>query len=239
LDISQDILSQEAIPIGSHEFCNRHNETLPCHICAELNSISEKQKQSKILNLMPNANIGKRYHLMNFADYQPLCKEAVRVKEICTRYATNFSERLKGCDNLLMVGNPGTGKNMLAACICKEVMGQGFSVLHTTAIKIVRRIKECWSTKSETETQSIKAFSSPDLLVIDEVGVQFGSKTEEMYLFEVVNERYEDMRPTILISNLTEKEIENFLGIRTMDRFCDGKSMLLKFDWESWRKRKS
>lgn len=209
---------------------------MPCFVCNELKAQANKAKQGKVDTLMPNAQIGKRYHAMTFDQYKPADSKASHAKEACSRYAATFPDRLKDCDNILMIGNPGTGKNMLAACVCREVLNQGHTALHTTAIKLVRRIKETWSNKSETETQAITAFTIPDLLVIDEIGVQFGSKTEEMLLFEVINERYENMRPTILISNLNMDDIEKFLGARTMDRFCEGKSMMLQFTWDSYRR---
>ena len=48
----------------------------------------------------------------------------------------------------------------------------------------------------------VAGFIRPDLLILDEVGVQFGSETEKMILFEIINGRYEQLKPTIVISNL-------------------------------------
>ena len=47
----------------------------------------------------------------------------------------------------------------------------------------------------------VAGFIRPDLLILDEVGVQFGSETEKMILFEIINGRYEQLKPTIVISN--------------------------------------
>ena len=105
-------------------------------------------------------------------------------------------------------------------------------------MKLTRRIEESWgSAKAETEQLAIKAFTTPDLLVIDEVGSQFGSKTEELLLFEVLNDRYEDMKPTILISNFSLVDIEKFLGERVIDRIHAGKSTVVSFTWESFRRK--
>ena len=78
-------------------------------------------------------------------------------------------------------------------------------------------------------------YTQCDLLIIDEVGVQRGSDFEKETFFDVINERYENMRPTIILSNLTIEEIKVFLGERVFDRLREngGKAFLL--DWPSYR----
>ncbi len=75
----------------------------------------------------------------------------------------------------------------------------------------------------------------PDLLILDEVGVQFGSDTEKLILFDVLNERYERRRPTILMTNLTLEEVADFLGDRIIDRLREDGGEFIPFDWESHR----
>jgi len=221
------------------DMCQLHHDYLPCAECDRQAQEAQQRRQTKATEALAGINIGARYKGMSFADFDASGKGAAKVLTICSRYAETFSDRLNGCDNLLMLGNPGTGKNMLAACICQSVAGQGYSAIHTTAMKLVRKIKESWGKgKDLTEQQAIDQFSRPDLLVIDEVGVQYGSDTEKILLFEVINERYEAMRPTIVISNLGIVDVEAFLGPRIMDRFHEGKSSVLEFSWDSYRRRK-
>jgi len=173
---------------------------------------------------------------MTFSDYHPTTESAAQVLSRCAKYAATFEARRKAGDSLLMSGNAGTGKNMLAAIICQVAAAQGFSVLHTTAAKMVRRIKESWGKGSGvTEQQAIDRFVLPDLLVVDEIGMQFGSETERLLQFEVFNGRYEESKPTIAISNLDEVGIGQYLGDRVIDRFRDGNGAILTFDWDSYR----
>jgi hypothetical protein len=65
-------------------------------------------------------------------------------------------------------------------------------------------------------------YASLDLLVIDEVGVQFGSPAEMTILHEVINARYESVLPTILISNLPPEQLKEFISDRIFDRVTDG-----------------
>ena len=48
----------------------------------------------------------------------------------------------------------------------------------------------------------LRRFVDYELLILDEVGIQFGTETERLILFQLLNERYTQVKPTILISNL-------------------------------------
>lgn len=78
--------------------------------------------------------------------------------------------------------------------------------------------------------------SSIDLLVIDEVGVQRGSDDEKATLTDVINQRYRDMRPTILLTNLPGNDLKELLGPRVMSRLTE-KATFVSFKWDDWRKR--
>ena len=102
----------------------------------------------------------------------------------------------------------------------------------------MRQVKETWSKGSEkTEQDAINWFLTPDLLILDEVGVQFGSDAEKMIMFEVLNERYQNMKPTILISNLLPANLQEFVGERVMDRMKENGGRILQFDWKSNREK--
>ena len=154
-------------------------------------------------------------------------------------FADGFDDVLKTGRSALFIGKPGTGKTHLAAGIGLRIMNRdGRSVLFTTVIRAIRRIKDTWGKAgTETETQAIETLVFPDLLILDEVGVQFGSETEKMILFDVLNERYEKRRPTLLLSNLTLDEVRAFLGERVFDRMREDGGEAIVFDWESHRGR--
>ena len=93
----------------------------------------------------------------------------------------------------IFVGKPGTGKTHLAIGIALSIMQQQRSPVFVTVQRLIRRVKDSWRTKEESESEVIDAFASPDLLILDEVGVQFGSEFEKQLLFDVLNERYEKL----------------------------------------------
>lgn len=160
-----------------------------------------------------------------------------RVLEFARAYADNFADVKRTGQSLMFIGLPGTGKNHLAAGIALQVMRE-HSVLFTTLLRAVRRVKDTWTSKTETETQAIESLVFPSLLILDEVGVQFGSDTEKLILFDVLNERYEKRKPTILLSNLTLDEVRAYLGERIFDRLREDGGKFFVFDWQSYRGRK-
>ncbi|GAH02732.1 unnamed protein product, partial [marine sediment metagenome] len=137
---------------------------------------------------------------------------------------------------LILLGSPGTGKNHIASGIIHETIANEKTALMTTAMKIVRTIKDSWKDNSVSEEEIIERFVEPDLLVIDEIGIQFGSDTEKLYISEIINDRYEARKPSIIIGNMTLEEVESQVGERVIDRFREGGKVVI-FDWTSYRKK--
>ena len=152
-------------------------------------------------------------------------------------YAKTFSDSLDSGRSIIFCGKPGTGKTHLAAGVLNEILTQGYGGVYSTVIEAVRRVKETWSRASETtEREALRRFIVPDLLVLDEVGVQFGSEAERLILFEIINGRYENMMPTLLMSNLGISGVEENLGPRAVDRLRENGGRVVMFDWESYRR---
>ncbi|WP_058912844.1 ATP-binding protein [Entomohabitans teleogrylli] len=187
--------------------------------------------------LLAELNVPERFSDCTLENYEPVNADAKRALRVCQAYASKWPQRLQNGGGLVMCGKPGTGKNHLALAIARQVITQYQSpVVFTTALKIAREFKSTWSKNSaRTEDDVIRHFTRPDLLIIDEVGVQFGTEAEKLIMFEVINTRYERMRPTILISNQSKEDLAAFIGERVIDRMNDGGGCTLAFTWGSYR----
>lgn len=188
--------------------------------------------------VLGRAAIPPRFAQKNLDNYASHCDEQAGIKAIVEQYAASFSSAaLAEGTSLILCGGPGTGKTHLGCGVANELLRQGFTALYTTASGLVRDIRATWSKDSErTETDVIKAFIAPDLLIIDEIGVQVGSADEKIRLFDVINARYEQVKPTLIISNLDVKGVVEYLGERAADRLRENGGQALAFTWASYRR---
>lgn len=139
----------------------------------------------------------------------------------------------------VFVGKPGTGKTHLACGIALRIMARhGASALFTSVSRMARRIREAKSyDAAETESEAIAMHVYPDLLIVDEVGMQSGTDAEARALFDVVNERYEQRKPTIFLSNFDLAQVRECLDARVFDRLREDGGEIVTFDWDSMRGR--
>ena len=205
-----------------------------CPVCAENR---ERRKLEQCRQAFLSMGVGRRFQSCQWSDYRPVCPDAEANKNVLREFAKNFDVALERGINGILMGKPGTGKNMLAALVCKTLAANGHTALHTSVDKLVGRIRDTWHRSStETETQVYQKLLEPELLVIDEVGVQTGSDSEIRIITRVINERYDNRKPVLLLTNLDYDQMEGLLGERIMERFCDD-SFVLTFNWPSYRRR--
>ena len=190
--------------------------------------------------LMEGAAIAPRHQHCRFESFIAQSADQKAVLNACREYAEHFAMNLrKTGSGLILSGQPGTGKNHLATAIAREVMAAGFSVMQTTAHEVIVRIRETWGKGNITsEREVVRVFTQADLLILDEVGKQFGGKGDEVHLFEVINQRYLALRPTLVLSNENVEGIREYLGVAAFDRICEN-GQLLQLNWCSYRRGRS
>lgn len=200
--------------------------------------VAEETRQKKVLSLLKDSGVPLRFQPASFSNFIAAESRQKQALKAAAEYAANFSTGVKVGRCLAFVGKPGTGKTHLAAAIVREVLASGFTARFTTVGDYVRQIKDyCWGNKKnlQPEGEVIQKYCEPHLLVLDEVGVQFGSNAEEILIFTLINKRYEEMRSTLVISNEEEDGLEKYLGERVFDRLKDGGGQIIPFEWDSVR----
>tara|TARA_R100001510_G_scaffold20474_1_gene17857 strand:+ start:1655 stop:2431 length:777 start_codon:yes stop_codon:yes gene_type:complete len=197
---------------------------------------AKERANRKWLGKIKGAAIPDRFKDRTLDSYIAKTTGQKKALAFAKEYAENFDQVLKTGRSAIFVGKVGTGKTHLAIGIALSIMQQQRSPLFVTVQRLIRRVKDSWHTKTETESEVVDAFASPDLLILDEVGVQFGSEFEKQLLFDVLNERYEKLKPSILLSNIPTDQLNDYLGERVTDRLRENGGKMIGFDWESYRK---
>lgn len=194
-----------------------------------------------------------RFELTTFENFEVSTDEQRRVLSECRDFIGGFREQRGG--GLTLIGRPGTGKSHLGSAMVNALIRE-----HDTAAmilsgrEIVRMLRSTWGNRRQpilgtfnssdsgyievslpdTEDEMLEMLGRVPLLVIDEIGVQFGTDAEMVQLFEVIDRRYQYQLPTVILSNLTGAELKRALGDRAYDRIREGARMLA-CRWDSHR----
>ena len=195
--------------------------------------------QAELERAVGRSGVPRRFLDRTFENYLAATPGQRQALEVCRAYADGFEETRRRGGGLLLLGGPGTGKTHLACAILARVIHAGHTGLFLTVSAALRIIRDAFSPRGQrSETEALALLTAVDLLVLDEVGVAIGNPaTRRAMLFDVLNERYGETRPTILIGNLTATELEAYLGERIMERLMDLGTAMVPFTWSSHRRR--
>lgn len=134
-------------------------------------------------------------------------------------YAEDLPNKLAMGQGLLLFGHPGCGKSHLVAAAAHRAIESGYSVLFERAPKLLMRLRAVYSSQSSaSELEMIEALGRVDLLVIDDLGAEKKTEWSEQAIYTIIDERYSKRRAMLITTNLSLEELEQKVGLRTMDR---------------------
>lgn len=219
--------------------------TSRCPACEEYSQAESSRRQKEQMerarlglfaNMVARSNIPVRFRECTVEGYQVTTEASAKALERVQWYVQTISQRLKEGTSLIFTGSPGCGKTHLATAIARAAIDAGSQAQYVTSTDMLRAIRSTYGESRTTEAEMIARFVAPALLVIDEIGGGNGSDHERQMTFEVINKRYEEVKPTILVSNLDAENLRLFLGERIIDRLRQGGGKMVVFDWQSYRK---
>jgi len=172
---------------------------------------------ARIERLISRAGIKKRFASRTFDNYI-LTSKNQKAFEIALNYAEHFSDYAAKGQGIYFEGTYGTGKTHLAVSIAQRVLKNGFSVIFRTSFDLLADIKRAYDEDSGIgEYEAIEIFKSADLLVIDDLGKEQCTEWAIAVLTAIINDRYENMKPTIITTNYSEDMLINRLTPRNCD----------------------
>lgn len=236
-------ITQDLSP--GEKLCEIHNVVLQntggeynlsyCKMCCEENQakyddmqreVQLHKKQGTFEEMLAAACIPKRFMGSSLENFLAVTSEQKRVLDNAREFAN--SDDFTGA---IFTGLRGTGKTHLATAIGIEFLKRGKSCLYTKLFNMILSIKESWKSKDVSESDVINHYTTKDLLIVDEVGVQFGTSTELLYISNIIDDRYNNLLPTILIGNVTPEELSRFVGDRVVRRVRE-RCKTLVFSWK-------
>lgn len=201
---------------------------------AVADGIAAEEQRARAERLLEQTLLPARFSERTLATFNAESDGQARALRIATDFAENFEINLRRGSSLIFSGMPGTGKSHLAAGIMLAILPKHVGI-YVTMMDLIRMLRSTWRKDSDkSESDVLAQLERVPLLVIDEVGVQYGTDSERTLFFDVMDRRYRERKPVILLTNLGMDDLKATIGDRVYDRLTEI-ARWVPFDWKSYR----
>lgn len=191
---------------------------------------TETRSHRRIQRLIKQAKLPRSKLLEDF--------EITRIKKLSPALIHRLTQGafIDRCENLLIFGNPGTGKTHLSIALAREWCLRGRRILYTTAAALVQ---ELLAAKQNVElNEFIKKMDRYEMLIIDDISYLPYERKETDALFVLLSARYEQ-RSLLITSNLVFSQWDQVFKDKmtttaAIDRLVHH-STILELNTESYR----
>jgi DNA replication protein DnaC len=144
-----------------------------------------------------------------------------------------------------LLGQRGTGKTQMACEIARAFIArrvevgkeEDFSVLYVRAMELFGALRGAFRKGSDqTEMDVMARFRKVPLLIIDEIQERGETEFEDRMLVLLLDQRYGDMKPTLILSNLARAELAASLGKSVVSRIQEV-GTVIECNWKSYRNK--
>lgn len=146
----------------------------------------------EVLNRKNNGNT-KRISKAKFPQHKSLEEYNFNYQPTVNKrfiYNLGTCEFIRKKENIAFIGPPGTGKTHLAIALGFKAIAQGYNVLFTT---VNQMLEELYMSRADNSFNSkIKKYISPDLLILDELGLKKLTQSNVDDFYEIIARRYEN-----------------------------------------------
>lgn len=138
---------------------------------------------------------------------------------------------------LCISGRRGIGKTHLCAALFNE-LNKKTGVIFVTGIDLMSSLKETFGNdEGDTTSEVMTRYKETPVLIIDDIGREKSGDWSRSVWFELLDYRYRNGMPTVLISNYDLGEEQDFMDAAITDRIAHvGFSKLIKVKAESYRR---
>ena len=187
------------------------------------------------------AGVPARHANCGFNNYQQELAGQRNALSACRAYTNRVQTGQTGC--LVMTGPTGTGKTHLSVSIVRNLMArrEGKEPLfarYATSADIANDILGAWIRERDREGDNEKAalqrYIAPDLLIIDELGLDDQREAQIAAIHRVLYGRYDAQKSTVVVSNLTTAKLTELLGDRLWSRLGEN-GVIVECNWADQR----
>lgn len=141
-------------------------------------------------------------------------KRMESVYHYCKAYAEDFGPH---SPSLLLYGLTGLGKTHLSLAIAAKAVEKGYGVIYTSAQNLFNRLEREKFGRSEDNTTEQNTLDC-DLLIIDDLGAEFSTQFTVSALYNIVNSRDLEDKPTVISTNLEPEDLRKTYSDRIASR---------------------
>jgi len=185
---------------------------------------AKRKKDYQIQTLLNLSNIPKRYKRAIFR-----AKTEIQ-SEVSQYFIENFKfTDFKASTDILLFGAIGTGKTYISCAFALELIKSS-----QRGVKYITEY-DLLSLFFEKKYSEFRSFRDCQILILDEIGKRVLADWQRVQLEELLSHRYNEMLPTVYITNLEQSDFREFLGSRLADRLRENHLERFAFDGKSLR----
>ena len=167
-------------------------------------------KERKVAELMEKSGIPSTGRVLNMRAFTLDTEE----RTAAYQRAVEFVQRSKepGAPAFLYIhGDIGTGKTRLAMCLAADLVRRTKPVTWTRVSDILRELRDAMNDKKAKEADIVAQYTDCPWLFLDDLGEERPSEWTTAQLYNMLDERYANARPTVITSNYTLSQLERAL----------------------------
>ena len=150
-------------------------------------------------------------------------------------FVRSWTRHLDAGTWLGLIGKSGTGKTHVGCAIVNDLAAQGESAQYWTQAEMMGGMRAAIGAGGSSVAAAEAQLVEPNLLVVDEVGRCEGREWTHAQFAHVLDLRYRERKPTVLLSNLGPSEFKATVGEAVVDRLTQGEGRVLVMQWPSLR----
>lgn len=197
---------------------------------ADTEAIAQAERAAWLMRVatLPDRYVDKRFTATT---------EAQRAVLLSAKLFRDFILREPAWAALMMIGITGTGKTLLACQLAQALITKASrSVRYITAQGMISEVQASYRAEGKSEEGEIMRFAQYDVLILDEIDAVRGTDNASLLLTEIINRRYNENKPVIVISNQPLANLAKFVGERVHSRLHEN-AFTCDFNWSDFRKQ--